>query len=82
MPAPRPSGSGGRKRASKSRREHEGVTCRAIKRAHQSDNLTMPVVRQINNIPRKVLSYKTPQEVFTEQLFQVLQIGKHTASEA
>jgi hypothetical protein len=42
MPAPRPSGSGGRRRASKSRREHEGVACRVIKCGHQSDNLTMP----------------------------------------
>jgi hypothetical protein len=42
MLAPRPSGSGGRRRASKSQREHEGVTCRVIKRAHQSGNLTMP----------------------------------------
>jgi IS30 family transposase len=31
------------------------------------------VVHQINNIPRKVLNYKTPREVFNEQLFQVLQ---------
>jgi hypothetical protein len=36
------------------------------------------VVSQINNIPRKVLKYKTPQEVFTHQLFQVLQRGYHT----
>jgi transposase, IS30 family len=33
------------------------------------------VVRQINNIPRKVLHYKTPREVFNEHLFQVLQVG-------
>lgn len=29
------------------------------------------VVYQLNNIPRKVLQYKTPCEVFTEQLSQL-----------
>jgi IS30 family transposase len=29
------------------------------------------VVYRLNNIPRKVLQYKTPSEVFTEQLSQL-----------
>jgi len=33
------------------------------------------VVYQINDIPRKVLQYKTPREVFNEHLFQTLQTG-------
>jgi IS30 family transposase len=33
------------------------------------------VVHQINNIPRKVLHYKTPREVFNEHLFKLLQIA-------
>jgi transposase, IS30 family len=33
------------------------------------------VVHQINNIPRKVMQYKTPREVFNEHLFQALQVG-------
>jgi len=33
------------------------------------------VVYQINNIPRKVLQYKTPREVFNEHLFQLMRIG-------
>jgi IS30 family transposase len=33
------------------------------------------VVSQINNIPRKVLNYRTPREVFHEHLFQTLQIS-------
>jgi IS30 family transposase len=33
------------------------------------------VVDRLNNIPRKVLQYKTPREVFNEHLFQLLHIG-------
>src|SRR5215217_3436159 len=67
MLAPRPYGSGGRRRASKSQREHERVACRVIKRAHQPDNLTMPDT---------VLVHRTPEVVqftidFQEHLIEV-----------